>query len=452
MRTFPIAAAAVLALAPALMAVVAPRDLVPMRWPWAEAGELRLLEGTPVNCLLLKPGAAAVARAAASRGLTPLALLRPEQAGMRLDPAFQGVVLEGDFRDAGRASAKSHRIVIELTSKARLYGEAQSSEVAGSYEGYWPGIQIQTGGAVKAGPSGTPWIDTNGGLLRSVGSRSQAMLWVGVQPPARTLMKVDRYLQAIADAAMSGGRWVIALDDDFAKRLAAADSAANRDWARMMQMEAFFEEQKDWRSLKAYSKLAVVQDPADGPALAAGIIDMIATQHTPVRVVAADRLEPQSLVGVKFAVAVNPERLTPAQKTVLTAFTRTGGTLLNGPAGWSTGATLEKQASDRLSDIWREVQSMIGRRNMGVRLFNVSSMLSNVVANAAGSQVVVYLLNYSGYPVEQVTVQMAGRYRRATLYSPEAAPRPMELYGTEEEGTGVDIEKVPVFAALYLER
>lgn len=444
---------AVLALVPvAAGAVVAPRNLIPMRWPWSDSRELHLLEGTPVNCLLLARDAAQVARAAAAKGLVPLAVLRPGESRAALDPAFQGVVLEGDFPAAEKAPAEAGRVVVELTSKARLYGEAPAAEVAGTFEGYWPGIRIQQGGAVKAGPSGAPWIDTNAGLLRSVQARSGAMVWIDVRPPEHSVLKVERYLQAIADAAMPGGRWVIALDSDFAMRLAAGDEAARRDWARMMRMESFFEQQKAWRGLAARSKLAIVQDPADGPVLAAGMLDMISTQHTQARVVAASRLEEESLAGVKFAVAVNPQRLTAAQKQMLTTFTRGGGTLLNGPGGWRTGAALDRAESDRLNDIWREVQSMIGRRNMEVRLFNVSSILSHVVGDAAGSQTVVYLLNYSNYPVEQVTLQMADKYRRATLYSPGEAPKSLELYGTEEEGTGVDIDKVAVFAAVHLER
>ena len=39
---------------------------------------------------------------------------------------------------------------------------------------------------------------------------------------------VQNYLQAIADAAISGARWVVALDDDFSARLLKSDPAAVR--------------------------------------------------------------------------------------------------------------------------------------------------------------------------------------------------------------------------------
>ena len=52
---------------------------------------------------------------------------------------------------------------------------------------------------------------------------------------------------------------------------------------------------------------------------------------------------------------------------------------------------------------------MIGRRNLGVRLFNVSSMLSNLLASPDGKSAIVHLVNYSDYPVENVDRALPGR-------------------------------------------
>ena len=45
---------------------------------------------------------------------------------------------------------------------------------------------------------------------------------------------------------------------------------------------------------------------------------------------------------------------------------------------------------------------------MGVRLFNVSSMLSNFLAAPGGNAAVVHLVNYSDYPVENVAMHYLG--------------------------------------------
>ena len=134
-----------------------------------------------------------------------------------------------------------------------------------------------------------------------------------------------------------------------------------------------------------------------------------------------------------------------------------GGTLLTGPPGWKDQPalkpdqiTLDEKELKRLDDIWHDVQSMIGRRNLGARLFNVSSMLSNLLASKDGKQVLVQLVNYSSYPVESVTVHLLGNFKHARLYTPEGSARDIEVY-KNEEGTGIDIDKVSVCAALLVD-
>ena len=112
--------------------------------------------------------------------------------------------------------------------------------------------------------------------------------------------------------------------------------------------------------------------------------------------------------------------------------------------------TLSKAELERFNDIWHDVNSLVGRQNLGVRLFNVSSMLSNVLSSADGKTEIVHLVNYSDYPVENITVQFLGNYRRATLLTPDGAAKTLEVYAAEE-GSGVDIDKVAVCATLKLE-
>lgn len=76
-------------------------------------------------------------------------------------------------------------------------------------------------------------------------------------------------------------------------------------------------------------------------------------------------------------------------------------------------------------------------------------MLSNLL-ETPGGQVVLHLVNYSGYPVEHVTAHFLGRYKKARLYSPEAPPRELELYDVEG-ATAVDIPEVRVCATVVLE-
>jgi hypothetical protein len=441
-----------------------PADWVPVRWPWQDAKSLELLSGTPVNCLLLKTYPAEFVAAATGRGLVTLAVLSPggdtvAAARQALAAKVTGIVLEGDFAE-GAATAVGEAIggapLIELVARNRMRLDSTAA-IMGTWQGVWPGVAVQEDGAKKAGPTGSVWIDTNTGFLRALHAWGDATLWIANQPAAGVVVTASRYLQAIADAGMSGGRWVLALDPDFAQRLRAGEAAALRDWRRMGDLLAFFERHGEWRHMQSFGQLAVVQDPAKGGLLSGGILDMIAVKHTPVRPIPRQHLSTEALAGASMAVNVDAESLTPEQKEILRNFTRGGGTLLTGPPGWKDegaatgGITLDKAQLERLNDIWRDVNSIVGRRNLGVRLFNVSTMLSNVVSSAGGKTVVVELVNYSDYPVSDVTVHFLGNYRRATLLSPEGAEKPLTIYPVEDGG-GVDIDRVGVCAGIRLEQ
>ena len=455
-----------------MLALAAPADWVPARWNWTDPATLDLLQGSPVNCLLLKwspaqaHDLATFAGRAAERRVATLAIIEPkgdtiEQARQAIRAKLTGIVLEGDFPEGAAdrvrdALADSKAVVVELTARSRLK-LGGSAPLLATYQGVWAGIQVMEDGHAKAGPSGTAWIDTNTGFVRAVRAWGDTPLWLGNLPPPKAAVTVERYLQAICDAAMVGARWILALDDDFARRLKDKDPSTLKQWQRMGRHLQYYQDHKEWRAFKPGGKFALVQDVNDGGLLSGGILDMIAVKHTPVRPVPRQRLNAAAFKDVTMAVNVDGESLTPEEKEVLRSFTRSGGTLLTGPPGWKTQApagadqiTLEKQEMERLDTIWKEVNSMIGRRNLGARLFNVSTMLSDLVSSPDGKQVIVQLVNYADYPVESVAVHVLGNFTHARLYSPEDGERTLEVY-KNEEGTGVDIDKVSVCATLRLD-
>src|SRR5262245_30949562 len=82
--------------------VAAPAGWVPARWPWTDVESLRLLDGSPVNCLLVTSYDAAFVAAASMRNLATLAVLTPGPdivgaARKALAAKLTGIVLEGDF-------------------------------------------------------------------------------------------------------------------------------------------------------------------------------------------------------------------------------------------------------------------------------------------------------------------------------------------------------------------
>jgi hypothetical protein len=451
----------------AIAALAALPDLIPARWGSNAAATLDLVRMTPVNCLLIEQPrwSSAFNDEAARRGISTFAIVRPETAGTEArrvaDLHFSGAVLEGSFEPAQRTAlrnefAASKLPVIELTIRSEMSFDG-SYPIVGTYQGVWPGIQIEEDGKAKAAPSGAAWIDTNTGFLLYARAATASTVWIANQPPKGQTYSPARYIQAIGDAAMTGARWVIALDAQFMRKLVDGDKRTVDGWRQIGQTLEYYESHREWRAAQPYARLALVEDADSGALLSGGILDMIATKHTPVRPVPKERLDAKALSATQLAVNVDPASLTPQQTEVLRAFTRAGGTLLTGPPGWKFPApakgqiTLEKDDLKKLDDIWRDLNSLTGRKNLGARLFNVSSMLSNLLEIPNRSEVLVQLVNYSDFPVENVTVHVLGTYKSASLLRPGLPPVPLSGYEIEE-GTGYDIDQVGMVATVVLQR
>ena len=61
----------------------------------------------------------------------------------------------------------------------------------------------------------------------------------------------------------------------------------------------------------------------------------------------------------------------------------------------------------------------------------------------------IHLVNYVDVPAETITVQVLGEWKHATLYRPGMPPVDLPLYPIKD-GTGVDIDRIPVFATLEI--
>jgi len=448
----------------ALLVIAAVPDWVPARWQSSDPQSLELVAQTPINCLLLesKNWSADFIKAASARGIVTLGIVRPstdaiEQARKPAALGMSGVVLEGDFDPKVRATLTDSKILtVEFPSRAKMRFDDPTEPLIASNQGLWPGIQIEENGATKSAPSGAPWIDTNTGFLRFVRSYTDKAVWIANQPPPKTVIPINRYLQAIGDAAITGSHWVLALDDDFTGRLLARQPQALADWKRIGTALSYYETHKEWKSMTPHGQLALVEDVDSGALLSGGILDMIAVKHTPVQPVPNPKLSDAEMKNAKMAVDVDPSALTPPQKDVLRNFTRAGGTLLSAPPGWTFpmppngGITLTKEDFAKLDEIWKEMNGMMGRANLGARLFNVSSMLSNLVGTPDGKRVALHLVNYTDFPVESITAHILGTYTHARLYAPGNEPRDLPVYKVEE-GTGVDIDKIDVLATLVLD-
>jgi hypothetical protein len=440
----------------AAVAMVAMPDWVPARWFSKDPATLKLVESTPVNCLLMEKAnwSPEFTRAAAARGIATLGVVTGNANAADIAAEAKRAGLTGLAVEGSLSSGKVDMPVVDLTNRAEMKFDSDA-QVLATKQGMWPGIRAEQEGLIAA-PTGAPWIDTNTGFLRYARVSTHAAIWIAERVPAKAHPLVTAYLAAIGDAGMTGARWVLDFDDQFAQGLSKGDATALKNWALIVEHVKFYEDHKEWRGFSMRSTLALVEAPESGALISGGVLDMMATKHTPVTPVPARTFNGKSLVHSTMAVNVDPELLTANQKEALKAFTKAGGTLLTGPPGWRFPAlqpdqiTLDKKDLETLDSIWKELNTVTGRDNLGARLFNVGSMLSNLLESPDGKQVVLELVNYSDYDVADITVHVLGKFKRATLLRPGVAPQKLETYDVDE-GTGIDVPALGALGALVLE-
>jgi hypothetical protein len=437
-------------------------DWTPARWISGDPKSLELLRDTPVNCLLAEADQATgvFAEQAAKRGAATLAVIRAggeaaTAARKAVSAGVAGVVLEGDFDEKTSqavrdAVADSQAVVVEMLPRRSL---RPGSPVLATYQGVWPGIPVDAGGGAKAGPTGSPWVNTNLGFLLFARAWTDAPVWLANPPPEGQVLKVEDYLQAIGDAALAGARWVVTLDPDFRRRLLEREAGALADWKRIGTHLRYFETHKEWRRLRPSRDVAVIQDSDSGALVTGGILDMLAVKHTPMRVVPRSRLSAEALRDAKVVLNLEAPLLTAPQKEALGTFrglTLTSPPEVKLPALRGDEITVDEKDIKEIDFMWRGVSWAITQQNLGAKLYHVSGMLSRLVTSEDGKTQILHLVNYTNYPVENVTVRFPGKFRQARLLTPEAEAKTLEIYEMER-GTAVDIDQVPVCATIILE-
>jgi hypothetical protein len=438
---------------------------IPVRWSSHDTASLDLIRGTPVNCLLIeqRDWDARFIDAASQSGIATLGVIRPgehalESAHRAASLKLTGVVLEGDFPPGISAAIDATKVqVIRLPSRSALSFDSRLP-LLGTWQGVWPGVQIEKDGVTVSAPSGAPWIDTNAGFLRFVRVAGNGRpVWIANEPPPETVITTGRYLQAIADAESTGAHWVIGLDDDLTRRLLARDSGALETWQGMGDLLRFYASHPEWRAMRPSSTLALLEDVDSGALLAGGIMDMLAAKHTTVLPVPVRDFSGASLAAATMAVDVDPADLNSAQRDALRSWTRDGNTLLTAPPGWKMPVpgdpmqiALNADQIAKLGEIWRELNSLVGSRNPGGKVFNAPGTISNFIAGPNGRPVVMHLVNYSNYPVEDVTVRLPGKFSSAKLLAPGEAAKSLEVF--EDNGvTEISIPRLTVAVAVVIE-
>jgi len=321
---------------------------------WYERATLDLVEGSPVNCLLVTWSAGAgealesrhqqlvksYAAEAHRRGIAVLGLIYPGADPSKFisaaaDARLDGLVLEGEFPSGfagvvtrAMLAASRSAIVIPIAKSPAKLRAAPAPVIA--VEGVPPSARNLADMGIRAAPSSEPWIQSNIWLVRSLRlSGAWRPVWISYQPGPGTAAD---YARSVADAAVAGGRWIVTLDDDLRVKLRSADAGALATWKRIGACLRFAEEHAEWRRFAPYGRLGIVVDAAADPGMTDEYLTLIARRQVPYRLIARSQLDEASLLGFHALLATELARPTPREQKLLAAFAEDGGLVVAGPA------------------------------------------------------------------------------------------------------------------------
>jgi len=328
-------------------------------------------------------------------------------------------------------------------------------------------VETRRAQLATAEPTGDPWLDAN--LWRALSLRGQTTrpVWFAHQPDSK--VPAEEYRRAVADAALGGGRWVVGLDDQFRHRMRQGDPQALSGWRGLIRYLKFQVEHADWLSFAPKARVGVLHELASQNALLAGEnLNLLARRHIPFLVLERAGFSERALEGLEAVVAVDLASPAPGEQRTLTRFAEQGALVIvgptfpapsGGPADGSKPYRLLSVGKGRMAVYQKSVPdpyglsldalTLIGRNNLGLRVFNVASILTHL-SSGPGGRTLLQLVNYGDSPVESVNARVAGRFVRARLYTPEEAAVELTL---EQSGATVEftIPKVSIWAGVVLE-
>ena len=398
-------------------------DLVPMEWPpdWRDPAPLKLLEGSPVNCLLL-----------------------PKDAPPALRGAAETAKLEVPSPPAWRSWKE-----IEWT--------AQAGPVCIS-DGVWPELSMKGGDASQdstgSGPTGAPWLDANGWLIRLARARAAGRaVWLRSEPPEKSEhLALDNYLLAQSEAAAFGAVRPLWIAPALARQIASGNSSAEGTFKRILANMRWHREHREWSQWPVVARLAIASDFAGANEFTASeTLLLAARRNLSFQPVETARLNAAALQGRRALLYLDTQPMPAATASVVQPFVEAGGLVLclKSSAAVLKGLkplaethprfTLHSCGKGRVAVCngdWDDpymlaldTHLLMSRRFDAVRLFNAGSLSYLHTASPDGKRWLVQLLNYSRRgAAHQVSLQTWHKVKSARFHSPElAAPKALEL-------------------------
>jgi len=485
-------------------------NLAPMRWPsgplevsrgrkregftpqteqalarWHDPAVLGILKNTPVNCLVISWAAGLPEDAGQQKTAAPLIA-----EARRLNLTVIGWVEGSADHNAAIAAArtaglsalaiqgfkgKSDFTVIPWGDRANVPYDS-AAPVLPVTGNVWPGIQPRQGGGAEAGPTGLPWLDSNGWYIQLARARTRSDVWVMFDPPTgRTVVQPQAYAMAVADAEAAGGRWVISLDPGLRLRLAGGDATASATWKGLLAAVDFFRKRREWRSYRPLGVVGVISDFSGGNFDMSGeILNLMTRLGTPLRPLWKRSAVTESFAGLRALVYADSEPAPKDLRQKVLTFVENGGLLVTGPKWGPEGKSLGPGAhlrfdvralgkgrlalaKEELADPYQlslDAQILLSHSNDLVRFFGTGSSVCYHYTGAPDQKrALLQLLTFAGgRGVSQLTIWMHRKYRAARLRSlQDPEPAALEPHASDAGGVEYQVPQMPAYGALELE-
>src|SRR4051812_26308446 len=340
----------------------------PMRWPaaWTHPSALNLLKGSGIDCVLVE-----------------------------YSDEFEGI----------RAVAEQSGIKVTQPNAP--------PDGAWISKGEWPGVQMSRGGGASAGPTGVPWVDSNGWVAQLCAAKHpDCTPWIDAAPPKQPFP--GSYRMAVTDAGAYGARWIVTLDDELAKGIQGGNERAAGVWKMIAEATAFFAAHKEWDAYQPAAVAGVISDyTGDNEFFGQELLNLLARAGAHTRVLLKGATTAASMRGLKAVIYADAQAPSAALRKDILAFVEAGGLLLTTPV-WGPAAGSRDEhprfavAAAGKGRIARSVQApadpgqyandaaiVISHRHDLVRFWNAGAAGSNYVISPDGRQAVAHLLFYA---------------------------------------------------------
>jgi hypothetical protein len=419
---------------------------IPFEWPasWRSPDLLKLLDGGPINTLLLPEGAPPEIRTAA------------EARKLECPAQIQWSSLkEVDWRS--------------------------SAPVVAINDGVWPDLSLKTQSnspdGVQGGPTGAPWLDANGWLLQLARCRAAGRpVWIKAPPPEKPeTLNFSTYLLAACEAAAYGARRPIWLPPLLAEGLAKGHAAALADWRKLMDLQRWLESHNSWAAWPVLARLAIVSDFSGANEYNSGeVLNLSARRNLAFVPLEKAKLTAADLAGKRAVLYADGDAMPAAMVPLVQKFVEAGGLLLcmKGPSAAIRNTRPSREQHPRYTLMecgkgrvavskadWddqfivaQDTHLLMSRRYDAIRLFNAGSITCYQTHSADGGKWLAHLLNYAGrMPAHQVSLQTWQAIKAAKAYMPEKA-EPVVLEIHREPGQQeVYLPSFSVYCAVELE-